>query len=106
MKNLTLFLACIALMLLGGCVSKPQIAERPDIDTLSVCHEHVIKVGELEKSLLLYKDSVRYFTDSIPLETYMNARRIEQIKYYISITKNKPSNQKFFYGWILRIMEE
>ena len=64
------------------------------------------KVMELETRILMLEDSLQFYRDSVPYETYINARRIEKIKYYIRITENKPSNQKFFYGWIRRTMDE
>lgn len=44
--------------------------------------------------------------DSIDIEDYMNARKIEKIKYYISITRNRPSNKQFFFNWITRTVED
>lgn len=53
--------------------------------------------------------NMKYKADSlknIPYGVYINARRIEKIKYYISICEKRPSNKKFFYGWIKRTMSE
>jgi hypothetical protein len=51
-------------------------------------------------------DSIKYYRDSTTTANYMNARKIEKIKYYINITEKKPTNKKFFYGWIKRTMTE
>jgi hypothetical protein len=64
------------------------------------------KIMELEDKIIMLETSLQFYRDSVPYETYINARRIEKIKYYIRITENKPSNQKFFYGWIRRTMDE
>lgn len=52
------------------------------------------------------RDSIKLYRDSIPYEDYLNARRIEKIKYYISICEKRSTNKKFFYGWIKRAVSE
>ena len=59
-----------------------------------------------QDSLRQARDSVVFYRDTIKYEDYINARRIEKIKYYISICNKKPSNKKFFFGWINRAISE
>ena len=69
------------------------IIDRSVADSLSIC-------------LARARDSVSLYRDSIPYQDYINARRIEKIKYYISICDKKPTNKQFFFGWIKRTMSE
>ena len=63
-----------------------------------------LKTANAEISLL--QDSVKFYRDSVEYENYINARRIEKIKYYINITDKKSTNKKYFFGWIKRTMSE
>lgn len=93
-----------------SCVSrKPVNAIEPEImlrDTVTFVVEDTSRISELKCKIKSLEDSLKFYRDSISYEEYINARRIEKIKYYISITEKKPSNQKFFYGWIRRAMSE
>lgn len=74
------------------------------VDTVKVIdHE---RLDSLATCLAEARDSIRLYRDSIPYQDYINARRIEKIKYYISICEKKSTNKKFFYGWIKRAMTE
>lgn len=44
-------------------------------------------------------DTIRLASDN------SNGRKIERIKYYISICKKNPTNWKYFKGWVLRTMD-
>lgn len=63
-------------------------------------------VSELQNEIEILRDSLEKVTSEITYENYINARRIEKIKYYINITEKNPKNQKFFFGWIKRTMSE
>lgn len=69
------------------------IIDRSMADSLSIC-------------LAQARDSIALYRDSIPYQDYINARRIEKIKYYISICDKKSTNKQFFFGWIKRTMNE
>lgn len=69
-------------------------------DTLFVVD--TIKLDSLAKHLKLTQDSLVF----IRYKDYMNARRIEKIKYYIKICENNSKNKQFFFGWIRRTMTE
>lgn len=101
----------LLLIVLSSCGSKVTQQNKETVIPLPVEPEIIYvedtaRIAELEKELFIVKDSLKFYRDSIPYDTYINARRIEKIKYYIRITENKPSNQKFFYGWIRRTMNE
>ena len=57
-------------------------------------------------SLKITKDSMAYYRDTIEYQNYINARRIEKIKYYINICDRRSVNKKYFFGWIKRTMSE
>lgn len=65
-----------------------------------------IKLDSLAKFLKSTQDSLVFYRDSIRYNDYMNARRIEKIKYYIKICENNSKNKQFFFGWIRRTMTE
>ena len=106
MKKL-LFCLLIALC---SCVSKkPITVTEPEImlpDTVTVVVEDTARISELTEKIKSLEDTLRFYKDSIPYDVYINARRIEKIKYYIRITEKNPNNQKFFYGLIRRTMNE
>lgn len=74
------------------------------IDTVKVTDYRM--VDSLATCLSEARDSIRLYRDSIPYQDYINARRIEKIKYYIRICEKRSTNKKFFYGWIKRTMAE
>ena len=80
--------------------------EVPVYDTVYIDTTDVDRVTELEADVRFWRDSVYTLNSTTPVDVYFNARKIEKIKYYISITENRPANKKFFYGWIKRTMSE
>ena len=122
MKKVILF--CIMAMLMTACsCSKPfgrssnhepdTLASKPEPE---VCYVNVVDSIEIislreqlktaNKQISLLQDSVKFYRDSTEYENYINARRIEKIKYYINITDKKSTNKKYFFGWIKRTMNE
>lgn len=65
-----------------------------------------VKLDSLAKCLKSTQDSLVFYRDSIRYDDYINARRIEKIKYYIKICENNTKNKQFFFGWIKRTMTE
>lgn len=65
-----------------------------------------VKLDSLSKCLKSTQDSLVFYRDSIRYDDYINARRIEKIKYYIKICENNTKNKQFFFGWIRRTMTE
>lgn len=107
MKKL-LFCLLIALCSCGSR-NLPLAVNMPEIvppDTVTVVIEDTARISELTDKIKCLEDSLKFYKDSIPYNVYINARKIEKIKYYIRITEKKPSNQKFFYGWIRRTINE
>lgn len=93
--------------------SKVVCSETPNdtvfVETIRVDTIKIIdysKSDSLATCLAEARDSIKLYRDSIPYQDYINARRIEKIKYYISICEKKSTNKKFFYGWIKRTMTE
>lgn len=65
-----------------------------------------IEIFKLKQEVKFWKDSVETLDSTINYEDYINARRIEKIKYYIKICENRPTNKKYFFGWIKRTITE
>lgn len=79
------------------------------VETIRIDTVKVIDYGKADSLAICLseaRDSIKLYRDSIPYEDYLNARRIEKIKYYISICEKRSTNKKFFYGWIKRTMSE
>lgn len=78
------------------------------VDTIYV--EKVLRdtayIAELEQEILRLRSVIDSLDTTMSYENYINARRIEKIKYYIAITEKNSNNKKFFYGWIKRTMTE
>lgn len=64
------------------------------------------ELRNVQDSLKITKDSMAYYRDTIEYQNYINARRIEKIKYYIEICNRRSANKKYFFGWIKRTMSE
>ena len=64
------------------------------------------ELRNVQDSLKIAKDSMVYYRDTIEYQNYINARRIEKIKYYINICNKRSANKKYFFGWIKRTMSE
>lgn len=102
---------CLLSVLLFSCGRSTQTAvtEQPTMpDTVYIevpkLNEEMIK--ELEADVAYWKAIADSVQTTIPYEDYMNARRMEKIKYYISICEKNSNNKKFFFGWIKRTMSE
>lgn len=122
MKKVILFY--IMAMLITACsCSKPfgrstnhepdTLASKPEPE---VRYVNVIDSSEIislreqlniaNSQISVLQDSVKFYRDSTEYENYINARRIEKIKYYINITDKRSANKKYFFGWIKRTMNE
>lgn len=116
MKKLVFILTLFLITVFTSCKQpKTAYSEIPNdtifIETIQV-RVDTVKVIDRSRSdslatcLAEARDSIRLYRDSIPYQDYINARRIEKIKYYISICEKRSTNKKFFYGWIKRTMTE
>ena len=97
--------------LMVSCSTKVQkpteaVPIQPDTVYVEVPTLNEERIKELEADVSFWKDVAEKKNDSILIDDYMNARRMEKIKYYISITERNSNNKKFFYGWIKRTMSE
>ena len=115
MKNIVCCLMAVFFFL--SCSSKNIInvdknTHEQALDTIVVIKYNTItivdttKLDSLAKCLKSTQDSLVFYRDSIRYADYMNARRIEKIKYYIKICENNSKNKQFFFGWIRRTMTE
>lgn len=106
----TIFI-CLLLTLMVSCSTKVQkptetVPIQPDTVYVEVPTLNEERIKELEADVAYWKEIVETADTSIPFDDYMNARRMEKIKYYITITEKNSNNKKFFYGWIKRTMSE
>lgn len=76
------------------------------INTDTIFIEDEFKIDSLKKILVNLEDSLKFYRDSIEYKDYINARRIEKVKYYINICEKKSSQKKYFFGWIKRAVSE
>ena len=74
------------------------------VDTIMI--EDSTKIDSLEHLLSVMRDSLIFYRDTVLYDNYINARRIEKIKYYINICDKKSTNKKYFFGWIKRAVSE
>lgn len=79
----------------------------------TICIENTTKLDsvfkvlkEKQDSIDMLRDSMVYYRDTTEYINYINARRIEKIKYYINICEKRPANKQYFFGWIRRTMSE
>lgn len=107
MKKIIFFL----LIFICSCSSNNStvLNKQPEVvvrDTVTVVFEDTTEISKLTNKIRCLEDSLKFYRDSIPYDVYINARRIEKIKYYVRITEKNPNNKKFFYGWIRRAIGE
>ena len=106
----TLFI-CLLTALMVSCGTRGQspsepVQVMPDTVYIEVPLLNEERIKELEADVAFWKNVADSVSTTIPYEDYMNARRMEKIKYYISITERNSNNKQFFYGWIKRTMSE
>lgn len=115
MKNFkeTFILVLLIIMTMNftfSCGDLKSVDCSKKIDTIEVRDtiiiEDKIKVDSLNKILVNLKDSLKFYRDSIEYKDYINARRIEKVKYYINICEKNSSQKKYFFGWIKRAVSE
>lgn len=121
MKKIILFLAVLALLIVSCTCSRGSLShepKEPDSMLLPLKPDtvHVIDSVKMDSmfnilrstqdSLQTMKDSVIFYRDTILYGNYINARRIEKIKYYIDICDKRSANKKYFFGWIKRAISE
>ena len=85
---------------------EPKVPTMPDTVYVEVPNLNKERIKELEADVEYWKAVADSVNTTIPYDDYMNARRMEKVKYYISICEKNSNNKKFFYGWIKRTMSE
>lgn len=108
MKKLFL---CLLTVLMVSCGTRVQndesrVPTMPDTVYVEVPNLNEERIKELEADVEYWKAVADSVNTTIPYDDYMNARRMEKVKYYISICEKNSNNKKFFYGWIKRTMSE
>lgn len=97
------------LLLFTGCCTK-KVQETPIekvvTDTIYVPYNDTLQIMELSKEVQFWKDSVYVLNNTVKLEDYLNATKVEKIKHYINITERNPKNRTFFYGWVKRTISD
>lgn len=73
-------------------------------DTIYVVDTH--EVDSIAKCLERAQDSIRFYRDTIRYEDYINKRKVEKVKHYVTICEKNTKNKKFFFGWIKRAISE
>lgn len=105
----TMIIALLMAFLVIGCkgIKKTEVIGKTcDTVCVKVYVYDTLLLNKMNSEISFLKDSIKKIDSIITYENYMNARKIEKIKYYISITEKRPDNKKFFYGWIKRTVAE
>lgn len=77
----------------------------PVKDTVSD-RANIARIVELEHKCTLLQDSLNIVKDSLSEDLFVAKYKLGRIKYYTSIVDNKPSQIKFYKGWIKRVLKE
>ena len=120
-KIIILFCVFLALLIVSCTCSRGSLSHKPkepDSTLLPLKPDTVVVIDSMkvdslfnilratQDSLQTMRDSVVFYRDTILYENYINARRIEKIKYYIDICDKRSTNKKYFFGWIKRAVSE
>ena len=103
MRNI--IFAVLAVLAVSACVQSP--VEREIIyvkDTISD-NSNVIRIVNLERELQLTRDSLNSVRDSIGEDLFVARYKLSRIKYYTNLVDKKPSQMKFYKGWINRVLK-
>ena len=82
-----------------------EIIYVPVKDTISD-EANIIKIINLERELQITKDSLNYLRDSLGEDLFVAKYKLSRIKYYTDIVDKKPSQLKYYKGWIKRALKE
>lgn len=101
MKKLILL---VSIVILTSCTSETavQVKYVPVHDTVDV--ENTERIIALQRQLDLTRDSLAYVKDSLGEDLFVAKYKLGRIKYYTNIVDNKPSQIKFYKGWIKRVL--
>ncbi len=82
-----------------------KIVYVPVKDTISE-KENIARIIELEHKNSILRDSLNYIKDSIGEDLFVARYKLGRIKYYTNIVNKKPSQLKYYKGWINRVLKE
>lgn len=101
MKKLILL---VSIVILTSCTSETavQVKYVPVHDTVDV--ENTERIIALQRQLDLTRDSLAYVKDSLGEDLFVAKYKLGRIEYYTKIVDNKPSQIKFYKGWIKRVL--
>lgn len=101
MKKLILL---VSIVILTSCTSETavQVKYIPVYDTINV--EDTQRIIALQRQLDLTRDSLAYVKDSLGEDLFVAKYKLGRIEYYTKIVDNKPSQIKFYKGWIKRVL--
>lgn len=101
MKKLILL---VSILILTSCTSETavQVKYIPVHDTVNV--EDTQRIIALQRQLDLTRDSLAYVKDSLGEDLFVAKYKLGRIEYYTKIVDNKPSQIKFYKGWIKRVL--
>jgi hypothetical protein len=74
----------------------------------AINYKLIERINLLNDSLTIYKDSVKHLSEK-PLmneDYFIKIYKYETIVKYYNIIKRKPSQEKYFKGWVFRVIEE
>ena len=77
----------------------------PVKDTISE-KTNIARIVELEHKCYLLQDSLNIVKDSIGEDLFIAKYKLGRIKYYTDIVDKKPSQLKYYKGWIKRALKE
>lgn len=97
----------IAIFAISACNQSPvekTVIYVPVKDTISD-NSNIIRIINLERELQLTRDSLNSVRDSIGEDLFVARYKLARIKYYTNIVDKKPSQMKFYRGWIKRVLK-
>lgn len=97
----------IAILAISACVQSPvekEVIYVPIKDTISD-NSNIIRIVNLERELQLTRDSLNSVRDSIGEDLFVARYKLSRIKYYTNLVDKKPSQMKFYKGWINRVLK-
>ena len=114
MKNL--FLIIITCFLFTGCSSQVNDYTYKYIEPVKTIDQELgqrvfncdstVNVRDLQiDSMAFLIASQSRAIDSLKNQLFLSNFKIEKVKYYIKICQTKPTNNKFFKGWVIRAVK-
>lgn len=108
MKIYNILIYLIGLFFIS-CVSKPiVVSEKEHIIVKDTIRDTIIDIqySNYIKAQYQYKlDSVIKEKDSINRELFVNKYKLNRVNYYTNIVDKKPSQLKYYKGWIKRAIK-